>query len=243
MHLLSKSYRRLRQHSLLAQLRSWANRYTGRGTVASPLLTPVGDTYRGEKAAKYLDTRRTQHYWHLEQEVVRRLLDRYGDGIKVLDVPFGTGRFAPYYFEKKMVVHGLDSSPDMLKVASRELGANFDRCNVQLGDAQHLPYEDCCFDLVVCFRFLSHVVSFQQAKTILREFYRVTNSSALLQFRVRREDAPPAEEPKDDEVMGDRLSLAALTALLNESGFRVADVEPLEDRGTYSRAVLVCEKQ
>ena len=190
-----------------------------------------------------MNKRLRQDYWHLEQEVVKRLLGDVPDGGCVLDVPFGTGRFVPYYLEKDMKVYGLDSSQDMLDVARRELKSQYANCMLTLGDATRLPYEDALFDLVVCIRFLCHVVSFDQAKATLRELHRVTNSKAILQFRVRKEGMPPVQKPLGDEPMNDRLTLEELTRLVNDSGFHVTRIELLEERDTYVRAVFACERE
>ncbi len=42
------------------------------------------------------------------------------EGIKVLDVPFGTGRFVQMFLEKKMEIHGIDISEDMYVAAKEE---------------------------------------------------------------------------------------------------------------------------
>lgn len=204
---------------------------------------PVGDVYRGEAAEQYLERRAAQDYWILEQRTMERLLASVPTGLTVLDVPFGTGRFAPLYLARGLEVFGLDSSPDMLSVARRELKADFSRCNTQLGDAQRLPYRDGAFDLVVCFRFLSHVVSLAQVRVVLAELRRVARWRAFVQLRVRRDELPPAAAFPQDEVIGDRLFLQDLAALLSEHRLAVRELARLEDRPTYYRAIFVCDAQ
>lgn len=206
------------------------------------LQLPVGDTYYGDTAHNYLQLRAQQQHWQLEQAAIEALAARFPEGTRVLDVPFGTGRFVPFYLAKGMVVYGLDASEDMLALARKSLGDKYYMCNVQMGDAIRLPYQDNFFDLVVCVRFLSHVVSFSVAKAVLGEIWRVTRSHALLQFRVRREDVPSTRPPRPFEAMGDRLSQDALVRLLNVYPFVVETIRPLERRNTYYRAVFLCSK-
>lgn len=177
----------------------------------------------------------------LEQRTMDRLLASVPRGLAVLDVPIGTGRFVPLYLARGLEVFGLDRSPDMVSVARRELKQLFLQCRIQIGDAQRLPYKDGAFDLVVSFRFLSHVVCFAEAKAALREIRRVVRSRAFLQLRVRRPELAPAGQIHEDEAMGDRLALGDLTTLLDKQGLVVRDHVPLEERSTYYRAVFLCD--
>ena len=243
MFLLEKLVIHFRNGTLLERVRSKVSRHASQKRNYAQSEKPVGDTYYRQRAEEYLSVRINKDYWHLEQEVVRGLLAELPDRLSVLDVPFGTGRFVPYYLEKRMKIYGLDSSKDMFKAAHCELKTAYAKCNLELGNAENLPYESGLFDLVVCFRFLSHVVSVNQARVILTELNRVTNSKAILQLRVRRADAPPVPEPLGDEPINDRLDLGNIKRLLDESGFRVIKIEPLEEREAYHRSVFVCEKK
>jgi 2-polyprenyl-3-methyl-5-hydroxy-6-metoxy-1,4-benzoquinol methylase len=205
--------------------------------------SPVGNVYHGERAENYLRDRTGQSYWRLEQDTVGKLIGEFPEGIRVLDMPIGTGRFAPFYLAKNMEVFGLDASDDMIGVAKRELGQDLDRCNFEIGDALELPYENDYFDLVVCFRFLSHVLSYEQAKTSLGELARVGRGQWMIQFRVRRDDVPNVPPPANDEAMQDKLNELALKNLLLEAGLRTENVVPLEKRDSYLRAIFVCVKK
>jgi len=55
----------------------------------------------------------------------------------VLDVPFGTGRFAELYRKRVFRVAGIDSFPDMLKVARNEPGAYIRRMGRQGREGCH----------------------------------------------------------------------------------------------------------
>jgi len=201
---------------------------------------PIGDTYYGSRAEDYLAKRHQQEYWHLEQKQIVKMLSQLPKGSSVLDVPFGTGRFVKDYLQNEFNVTGLDASEDMLKVAKKELGELFNKINVSVGDATQLPYPDQSFDYVVCIRFLTHIVNYEQARAVLREFRRITRNQLILQLRMRLNKCPPTEFPKPDQQIGDRLNQNQLKDLLGEFGFEVKHIEVLEERDTYCRAIFLC---
>src|SRR5688572_9163480 len=90
--------------------------------VGSAHRKPKGNQYYGDIADSYLEIREKQEKWQVEQRIMRELLADIPSGLKVLDVPFGTGRFVPFYLEKKMTVHGVDISQDMVCAAEKALG-------------------------------------------------------------------------------------------------------------------------
>jgi len=70
-------------------------------------------------------------------------------GGRVLEVAIGTGRSLPFYADG-LEVTGVDLTPEMLELArrrTRKLGLEVD---LQLGDAESLPFGDAEFDTVVC---------------------------------------------------------------------------------------------
>src|SRR5690606_11315268 len=155
-----------RQGTLISRI--WeAVRRIGRRERADP------DHYHGDVAKDYLKKRLQQQSWHREQEIVHDFLATIPRGSKVLDVPFGTGRFVEMYLERDMALCGVDISEDMLAVATEAVGPSYDRCSIHLGSAEVLPYEEDFFDLVVCFRFFG-LISFEMATNVLREIHRVT---------------------------------------------------------------------
>jgi SAM-dependent methyltransferase len=202
-------------------------------------VTPTGDTYYGEKAETYLRTRQNTENWKREHEVMVDLLSDLPDGLSVLDVPFGIGRFVPEYLAKDMIVHGIDSSREMLGLASSYLGAAYARCHVVEGDATDLPYDHDSFDLVVCFRFLNQIVSLDDARLVLNEIHRVARSSAFLQLKARREDAPRVPYPGPGEMMSNRLYRSDLDSLVEAAGFSIDHVGTITRSTNHRLAYLV----
>ena len=96
---------------------------------------PKGDTYYKEIASKYEEKRKKQAWWHVEQDQMAQLLDQLPDGMLVVDIPFGTGRFVPMYRKKGFEISGLDASEDMISTAQKILGSDFDGIDARVGDA------------------------------------------------------------------------------------------------------------
>lgn len=101
-------------------------------------------------------------------------------GQHVLDVACGTGILARTIVERVMPngsVTGVDINPAMLSVARRIAP----EVEWRVGDAQALPYEDACFD-IVCSQF--GLMLFPSPQNALEEMARVLNASGRLAVAV-----------------------------------------------------------
>jgi ubiquinone/menaquinone biosynthesis C-methylase UbiE len=181
---------------------------------------PKGDTYYKARAQNYNKKRLKQDWWHVEQSAMEALLETLPRGLSVVDIPFGTGRFVPYYDKFGYRIAGLDASADMIGAARAALGPLYDKCSCTVGDAMDLPYADSAFDLVVSTRFLRDIVTFGMAKKMLAEMARVTSKYAIIQLGNNFDDG---RTPDDEEVMGGNLSKAAVDVTLLAHGLRVKD--------------------
>ena len=197
-----------------------------------------GKSYYGKRAEQYNEKRVSGWDWQLEQSTVKQFLSELPDGMSVLDVPFGTGRFVPFYLEKNMRVFGLEKSPDMLMAAQKSLGEKYASCHVDLGDAVNLKYRDNYFDLVVSSRFLPHIISYQQARVALQEFCRVTKQYALLQISERKNNQYRRRLPREHEKMESWLYPEEIEELLNNVGFFV-----LQKSGPVKNATTTTAKR
>jgi ubiquinone/menaquinone biosynthesis C-methylase UbiE len=181
---------------------------------------PKGDTYYKGRAQNYNKKRLKQEWWHVEQREMEALLETLPRGLSVVDIPFGTGRFVPFYDKFGYKIAGLDASADMIGAARETLGVLYDKCSCTVGDAMDLPYKDGAFDLVVSTRFLRDIVTFGMAKKMLAEMARVTSKYAIIQLG---NDFKGGRMPDDDEVMGGNLSMAGIDKLLKDNGLKVTD--------------------
>ncbi len=110
----------------------------------------------------------------LEKGVISNLC-QVGKGDKVLEIGCGTGHFARYFKELGADVTGIDTSPEMLKVArddSKGIEINF-----AAGDAYKLPFPDNSFDLVAMITVLEFITNPKQA---LAEAFRVSRGKVFL---------------------------------------------------------------
>jgi len=208
--------------------------------------------YYGEGAERYLERRISKKSWPKEQNTVLNFLSLLPDGLSVLDVPFGTGRFVPFYIDKNFQVYGLEKSPDMISTAKEVLGNQFAHCSIDIGDATMLEYLDASFDLVVSFRFLPHIVTFKQAESALKEFSRVTKKYAILQLGQRERGVYRRRLPKANEKMESWLYPDEIEEMLEEVGFKITNKSGPVKSATTTTAkvaknvgnwhVFLCEK-
>lgn len=196
---------------------------------------PVGDRYHDAKADGYDAERVESPAWRWEDEVVAAHLAGLPRGTRVLDVPFGTGRFVPHYVRAGCDVVGVEVSADMLEEARSIHGPLLDGFDLRLGDATALPLPADDVDLAVCFRFLPGIVTAPQAAATLRELARVTRGEALILLKHRDDDAPRRWQDRWSRL-GAR-SPRQLQELLSATGWEVVDVTLMP--GT-NRAVYRC---
>ena len=94
-------------------------------------------------------------------------------GHRLLDVACGTGivaREAAYMVGTKGTITGLDLNEEMLHVARRHAPTRSAQLEWRHGDAQHLPFPDNHFDIVVCQQGLQY---FEEKLSALSEMRRV----------------------------------------------------------------------
>ncbi len=180
-----------------------------------------GDSYYGKTARNYEIRRTRQPWWHVENTEMEALLDTLPRSLRVVDVPFGTGRFVPMYLERGYQIHGLDASQAMISQAGEILGEQFKKCSTKTGTATALPYEDGEFDLLVSTRFLRDIIIFKDAKKALAEFARVTKSYAIIQLG--QTTAAKGTTPRAGEAMGSKMSAKQIENLLASVGFSIVE--------------------
>lgn len=141
----------------------------------------LASKYVGEVAATY-NQRRTLPRWDKEQAAIGELMKHGRKGIRVLDVPVGTGRVFPFYQRLEAEVTGLDISQDMLSVAA-EYAAEL-RFDLELreGDIRSLPFGNSTFELVTCIRFLNWV-DLSGVRQSFSELARVCSDQMLIGTR------------------------------------------------------------
>jgi ubiquinone/menaquinone biosynthesis C-methylase UbiE len=95
--------------------------------------------------------------------------------MRILDVGCGTGILVPYVLRacpQATCVVELDFAEEMLRENARKVADQ--RVSRLSADAQALPFPDGCFDLVLCFAVLPHLVDLEAA---VKELSRVLRPS------------------------------------------------------------------
>jgi hypothetical protein len=147
--------------------------------------------YVGPLADKYVANRAQMPTWLWEQDQVRAWAETRPAGASVLDVPFGTGRYVPIYRAAGLEIRGCDISADMVAVARRELGADFQTCQVEVADAENMQHlADGAVDAVLCSRFIQWLPTLDVVDRILAEFARVAREELFLQLKIPAGAAP-----------------------------------------------------
>lgn len=200
-----------------------------------------GDRYYGNAAARYEKKRKKQDWWHVEQTEMQALLAELPDGLSVVDIPFGTGRFVPYYLAKNFKVAGLDASHEMLASAKASLGEDYDRCTAITGSAMNLPYADGQFDMLVSTRFLRDIILFADAKKALAEFVRVAKTHLIIQIG---EAIEGGRVPDEDETWHSSMSAEMNRELLAANGLEIVSKRLVKSDPEDNSAIhhILCRK-
>ncbi len=107
------------------------------------------------------------------EELILALLEPQ-QGERVLDIGCGGGYYLEFMNRLGLDVTGIDASPYMINLAGERLG---NRCSLNRGLAEDLPYEDNEFDLVVLINTLEFLDDPLEA---LREAGRVANRQVFI---------------------------------------------------------------
>jgi SAM-dependent methyltransferase len=152
-------------------------------------FTSLAAKYVGNTAAGYEDHRARSSKWLAEEEAARELLGEVAIGTRSLDVPVGTGRLLPHIKARQFDAHGLDVSRDMLAIAQKQADDTGMNIELGVGDIRAIPFDDGCFELVTCLRFLNWIEE-KGLEEVVTELARVSSDKLLLGIRY----LPPADE-------------------------------------------------
>ena len=207
------------------------------------LSVPMGDRYHGNRALEYDEIRSQQEWWHRENQAMRTILSNLEDCHSVLDVPCGSGRFFPLYHDFGMKTTGLDISHSMLKECREKHKSSSISPSLEQGSATAIPFGDCSFDLVVSFRFLQSIVSFDDAQKAIREMARVSSKYVVLELDFLQHEHPRRFLPSGAATMRGRLTKDEIRTLLESSGLDILSIHgPFKD-DPPSQFAFLCKKR
>jgi len=115
---------------------------------------------------------------------------------RILDLGCGSGgvlRDFIKYGAQPENIYGLDLLPDRIEKA-RKLSPNV---NFTCGNAEYLPYEDCFFDMVLCFTVFSSILCKKMKENVAKEMLRVLKAEGFVFWYDYHMD-----NPKNPDVRG-----------------------------------------
>lgn len=137
----------------------------------------AAENYFGEMAETW-DTVRALHYPNDKIEAALLKMVDQGPANRMVDIGTGTGRMLALFADRFKRADGIDVSHRMLTVARANLDqANVGNVNVRQADAQALPFEDACADLVTIHQVLHFV---DEPERVLAEATRILRPGGLL---------------------------------------------------------------
>ncbi|MGK9233656.1 methyltransferase domain-containing protein [Inquilinus limosus] len=191
-------------------------------------------------AARYDATR------NLPDDILSRAFGRLiGDGLfpaagMVLDAGCGTGQISIPLAGRGFAVHGIDISPEMVRLARRKLRPGQEGY-YQVADARGLPYRDAAFDAVVVSKLFMHIQDWPQA---CRELVRVVRpggpivqigESGMFGNEVRREFSRRADALGHSSrfIGADPRSAEAVPGVMASLGCRTVRIDMPELRWSF----------
>lgn len=151
-----------------------------------------------------------------------RIIRKYEDSGKLLDVGCGPGFFLAYA-EKHYDAHGIDIS----EYAIRKAKQRTQTAKLSVEDAMNLDYRNDYFDIVTCFDVLEHL---PDPRLALQEFYRVLKKGGILIIRVPNTESIGAKWKKEewfghrDKTHVSLLSNEEWINLLKDINFKILEV-------------------
>ncbi|MFC1884921.1 class I SAM-dependent methyltransferase, partial [Thermodesulfobacteriota bacterium] len=169
--------------------------------------------------------RRSRHLDAREKLFAERVLNLAGEKSHVLDVPCGTGRFAPSFLKSNRLTM-IDMAPNMMAVARNKVH-ELDHVNILLGDIRNLPLNDNAVDLGFCMRLFHHIPDNTTRHAILKEMARVCSKYVAFSFYNGECFRYQWRMKRKRHVRGQYISAKEMSALCRQAGLLVVTRSPL----------------
>lgn len=163
--------------------------------------------YFGEAATGYEARRASRPFWAKEHATVESMLSDLPRGSEVLDIPVGTGRYAPIYKKFGFRAVGVDASDDMLAIARDAASKIGLIMNCHRGDALDIMYPDNSFDAVVCTRLVNWFLPPEMA-SVLRQSMRIARDRVIVSVKLAPRTSDKGNKPHEPATWAGALGLA-----------------------------------
>lgn len=144
----------------------------------------IKNKYVDNIARNYEKIRTCEPKWKKEQEAVSKMILNLSG--TVLDIPIGTGRFIKPCLENNLSIIGIDSSKDMLNIASKKF-YNRNDVILKIGDILNIDLDNKSVNNSICVRILNWLTPNEMNKAI-QELIRVTKNKIILSIRLSNKD-------------------------------------------------------
>jgi len=138
----------------------------------------VSRWWEPESIDPFLVPKWLRQFYIQQRFILRSIFDVKGKAI--IDIGTGKGRFAiDLALAGAKQIHSIDVSKDMLKIAKKratQVGVA-DRIIFVEGDAEHLPFKDCSFNVAVCMETFCHLPNPQHA---MNEIARIIRQNGMV---------------------------------------------------------------
>ena len=167
-------------------------------------------------------------YWYLRPKkayyIYLELLEAKANQ-KLLDIACGLGRLLEASKDYKVEQYGIDIS----SVAIAKAKEHFPDFNLNVANAEDLPFEDSSFDIITCIGSLERMINTQNA---LKEMLRVGKPDSKYCFLVRNSETTSWQffktflGMKNKKGHQDAKTFKEWTSIFNTAGFDVINVYP-----------------
>jgi tRNA (uracil-5-)-methyltransferase TRM9 len=142
-------------------------------------------------ASEFSETRSRNNIWHRVKLFLHKTVLPYSS---IADIGCGNGKYLTYMSSnestfKKVQVVAVDVCKELLEIASERNP----EAGCLLSSGTHLPFRDDTFDTVISIAVLHHILTIDQRKRFVEEFYRILspiNGQGLISVWALEQECP-----------------------------------------------------
>ena len=122
----------------------------------------------------------TRYTFTRRMEVVSQIFPELDSNFRILEIGCGAGLLCFKMAQTAKTVVGIDISFFVLDFANKvKEYVQYENVSFQIGDAEHLTFQDRVFDLVICSEVLEHLISPEKAMSEMRRVVKETGTIIL----------------------------------------------------------------
>ena len=166
------------------------------------------------------------HDYFSKRNLLNHLKPKKNDVI--LDFGTGVGRLSSFISNKCSKVHGVDASPEMIKVAEKNKDKRNDKTKYHAIECHILPFQDNTFDKAFAYWVLASISNTMLEK-IIPEIYRVMKPGSKFYFFEQIK-----QESSYEQNIHKKRTIEEYQALCQTSGFVFKFSKPVQRMPSYA---------